>query len=460
MKSKNSLSPSGFESPLPRRGKGGGSQKINVVTLGCSKNLVDSEVLLSQLSMDGFEVVHDSNDTDSDIVVINTCGFINDAKEESVNTIMDFVAAKGRGDIDKLYVMGCLSERYKLDLEKEVPEVDRFFGKFDMKAIVSELKATYRPEFIYERRITTPSHFAYLKISEGCNRVCAFCAIPGMTGKHRSKSIEDLVKETKYLAKNGVKEILLIAQDLSYYGIDLYGKGMLAELIQKIAEVDGIEWIRLHYLYPTKFPMDILPLFKTVAKLCKYIDIPLQHSSNNVLKHMLRHVTTEETEALLMKIKEEVPGIALRTTMLIGHPGETDQDFEQLKNFVQKHRFDRLGAFTYSHEEGTYGYKKYSDDIPEEVKQARQEELMAIQQIISSQLNSEKVGQTLNVIVDREDDEFYVGRTEFDSPEVDGEVLISKEVQLQKGQIVRVKITGSAEFDLYGQVEAAYIPVR
>jgi ribosomal protein S12 methylthiotransferase len=434
-------------------------QKINVVTLGCSKNLVDSEVLLNQLSMDGFEVVHDSNDA-SDIVVINTCGFIGDAKEESVNTILSFVDAKSRGEIDKLYVMGCLSERYKTDLEKEVPEVDRFFGKFDMRAIVSELKATYRPEFIYERKITTPSHFAYLKISEGCNRVCAFCAIPGMTGKHKSKSMEDLVKEAKYLAKNGVKEILLIAQDLSYYGIDLYGKGMLAELIQKVSEVDGIEWIRLHYLYPTKFPMDILPLFKSVPKLCKYIDIPLQHSSNNVLKQMLRHVTTEETEALLEKIKAEVPGIAIRTTMLVGHPGETEEDFEQLLSFVNKHRFDRLGAFTYSHEEGTYGYQKYKDIIPEEVKNARQEKLMNVQQIISAQLNAAKVGQTLKAIIDREDDEFYVGRTEFDSPEVDGEVLIGKEVQLKKGLFVQVEITGAEEFDLYGKVVPGFTLVK
>ncbi len=438
--------------PPLAEGAGGGSKKINVVTLGCSKNLVDSEVLLNQLAMDGFDVVHDSNDTDSDIVVINTCGFIHDAKEESVNTIMQFVDAKGRGEIEKLYVMGCLSERYKLDLEKEVPEVDRFFGKFDLKAVVSELKATYRPEFIYERKITTPSHFAYLKISEGCNRVCAFCAIPGMTGKHKSKSMEDLVKEAKYLAKKGVREILLIAQDLSYYGIDLYGKGMLAELIQKIAEIDGIVWIRLHYLYPTKFPMDILPLFKSIPKLCKYIDIPLQHSSNNVLKQMLRHVTTEETEALLQKIKEAVPGIAIRTTMLVGHPGETEEDFEQLKSFIQKHQFDRLGAFTYSHEEGTYGGQKYNDDIPEEVKQARQEELMGIQQIISLQLNTAKIGQTLQVIIDREDDEFYVGRTEFDSPEVDGEVLINKEVKLTRGQFYTVEISGSEEFDLYGKV--------
>lgn len=458
--SKNKPLLTGSLPPLVEGAGGGLKQKINVVTLGCSKNLVDSEVLLNQLSMDGFEVVHDSNETDSDIVVINTCGFIHDAKEESVNTIMQFVAAKGRGDIEKLYVMGCLSERYKLDLEKEVPEVDRFFGKFDMKAVVSELKATYRPEYIYERKITTPSHFAYLKISEGCNRVCAFCAIPGMTGKHNSKSMDDLVKEAKYLAKNGVREILLIAQDLSYYGIDLYGKGMLAELIQKIAEVDGIEWIRLHYLYPTKFPMDILPLFKSVSKLCHYIDIPLQHSSNNVLKHMLRHVTTEETEALLQKIKEEVPGIAIRTTMLIGHPGETEEDFEQLKSFIQKHKFDRLGAFTYSHEEGTYGYKKYEDSIPEDVKQARQEELMGIQQIISSQLNAEKVGKTLKVIIDREDEEFFVGRTEFDSPEVDGEVLVSKEIPLKKGQFYQIEITGSDEFDLYGKVLSEYSLAR
>lgn len=449
--SKNIYSNVGSETPSTGGGRGR-LQKINVVTLGCSKNLVDSEVLLNQLSMDGFEVVHDSDQTDSDVVVINTCGFINDAKEESVNTIMQFVGAKGRGDIEKLYVMGCLSERYKSDLEKEVPEVDKFFGKFDLKALVTELKATYRPEFIYERKITTPSHFAYLKISEGCNRVCAFCAIPGMTGSHRSKTMEDLLKEAKYLAKNGVREILLIAQDLSYYGIDLYGKGMLGELIQKIAEVEGIEWIRLHYLYPTKFPMDILPLFKTVDKLCHYIDIPLQHSSNNVLKRMLRHVTTEETEALLQKIKEEVPGITIRTTMLVGHPGETQEDFEQLKSFISKHQFDRLGAFTYSHEEGTYGYKKYQDDVPEEVKQARADEIMGLQQGISAQLNAEKVGKTLKVIIDREDEEFFVGRTEFDSPEVDGEVLIGKEVALKKGQFYQVEITGSEEFDLYGKV--------
>lgn len=426
-------------------------QKINVVTLGCSKNLVDSEVLLNQLSMDDFEVVHDSND-ESDVVVVNTCGFIGDAKEESVNTILQFVQAKSRGDIDKLYVMGCLSERYKTDLKNEIPEVDRYFGKFDMRAIVTELKATYRPEFIYERKITTPSHFAYLKISEGCNRVCAFCAIPGMTGKHRSKSIDDLVRETKYLAKNGVKEILLIAQDLSYYGIDLYGKSMLAELIRKVSEIDGIEWIRLHYLYPSKFPMDILPLFQSVPKLCRYIDIPLQHSSNNVLKHMLRHVTTEETEELLRKIRTEVPGIAIRTTMLIGHPGESEEDFGHLKDFIIRQRFDRLGAFSYSHEEGTYGFKKYEDTIPDETKQARVDELMAIQQGISAQLMAEKVGRVIRVVIDREEGEFFVGRSEYDSPEVDGEVLVQKDLKLEKGQFYEVEITSSDEFDLYGKV--------
>jgi ribosomal protein S12 methylthiotransferase len=430
-------------------------KKINVVTLGCSKNLVDSEVLLNQLDRNGFEVVHDSNDRDSDIVVVNTCGFINDAKEESVNTILQYVDAKSRGEIDKLYVMGCLSERYKADLESEIPEVDKYFGKFDLKALVSELKATFHPEFIYERKITTPTHFAYLKIAEGCNRVCAFCAIPRMTGTYRSRSIDDLVRETKYLAKNGVKEILLIAQDLSYYGIDLYGKGMLAELIQKIAEVNGIEWIRLHYLYPTKFPMDILPLFKSVPKLCKYIDIPLQHSSNRVLKQMLRHVTTEETEALIGKIKDEVPGVAIRTTMLVGHPGETVEDFEHLKNFVVRHRFDRLGVFTYSHEEGTYSYRKYSDEVPQVVKQERADELMSVQARISAELNGLKIGKTMNVLIDREEDEFYVGRTEFDSPEVDGEVLISKNVKLVKGQFYPVEITGAEEFDLFGKANNA-----
>lgn len=356
--------------------------------------------------------------------------------------------------------MGCLSERYQADLRQEIPEVDRYFGKFDLKAIVTELKATYRPEFIYERKITTPSHFAYLKISEGCNRVCAFCAIPGMTGKHRSKSLEDLEKEAKYLAKRGVKELLLIAQDLSYYGIDLYGKGMLADLIQRIAAIDGIEWIRLHYLYPTKFPMDILPLFQSVSKLCKYIDIPLQHSSNNVLKRMLRQVTTEETEALLEKIREAVPGIAIRTTMLVGHPGETEEDYEQLKGFVRKHRFDRLGAFTYSHEEGTYGYKTYEDEVPEDVKQERANELMRIQERISGELNAAKVGKTLRVIIDREDAEFYVGRTEFDSPEVDGEVFITKDAALQKGQFCLVEITGAEEFDLYGKIVSEFVPIR
>lgn len=427
-------------------------KKVNVVTLGCSKNLVDSEVLLSQLEQDGFQVVHDSNDTDSDIVVINTCGFIHDAKEESVNTILQFVDAKSEGMIEKLYVMGCLSERYKEDLEKEVPEVDKYFGKFDLKALVTELKATYRPEYIYQRKITTPSHFAYLKISEGCNRSCAFCAIPMMTGKHRSRSLEELEKEALYLSKKGVREILLIAQDLSFYGIDLYGKSMLSELIERIAKIDGIRWIRLHYLYPTKFPYDILPLFSKIDKLCKYIDIPLQHSANNVLKHMLRHVTTEETEALLTRIREEVPEVAIRTTMLVGHPGETEEDFQQLIQFVQQQRFDRLGVFPYSHEEGTYGANKYEDSIPEETKQARADEIMEIQQQISSELNAARIGKTLTVIIDREEDDFYVGRTEYDSPEVDGEVLIEKIETLKIGEFYSVEITDTNEYDLFGMV--------
>ena len=427
-------------------------QKVNVVTMGCSKNLVDSEVLLSQLLRDGFEVVHDSNDLDCDIVVINTCGFIHDAKEESINTILQFVEAKERGEIEKLYVMGCLSQRYKSDLEMEIPEVDKFFGKFDLRALVNELNATYQPEFIYERKITTPSHFAYLKISEGCNRHCAFCAIPGMTGSHVSKPMEELIKEAKYLAKNGVKELLLIAQDLSYYGIDLYGKGMLAELIKQIADIEGVEWIRLHYLYPTKFPLDILPLFSSIPKLCKYIDIPLQHSSDNVLKFMRRNVTQNETEVLLQQIRDAVPGIAIRTTMLIGHPGESSDDFDQLKDFILRHRFDRLGAFAYSPEEGTYGYKKYQDTISEEIKNSRVEELMAIQQIISAELNAAKVGQILRVLIDREDEDFFVGRTEFDSPEVDGEVLIGKDVAIKIGEFYKVLITNADDFDLYGHL--------
>jgi len=427
-----------------------GKKRVNVVTMGCSKNLVDSEVLLNQLEKGKFEVLHDSNETGFDAVFVNTCGFIHDAKQESIDMILDYAEAKKRGDIGKLFVMGCLSERYQKDLEKEIPEVDRYFGKFDLKAMVDELKVTYHPEYIYERKITTPTHFAYLKISEGCNRSCSFCAIPKMTGRHKSKSIEDLVKESRYLAKRGVKEILLIAQDLSYYGIDIYGKNRLAELMNQISEIEGIEWIRLHYLYPTKFPFEILPVMRENPKVCKYLDMPLQHIANPVLKNMMRHVTREETEALIRRIKEEVPGVILRTTMLVGFPGETENDFEELKQFVLATKFEKLGVFPYSHEEGTYAAKKFEDNIPEEIKQSRADEIMEIQQQVSAELNSQKAGKTYKVIIDRKEDEFYVGRTEFDSPEVDGEVLISSESDLKKGDFVNVLITGAEDYDLYG----------
>jgi ribosomal protein S12 methylthiotransferase len=391
-------------------------KRVNVVTMGCSKNLVDSEVLLNQLEKGKFEVLHDSNESNFDAVFVNTCGFIHDAKQESIDMILDYAEAKKRGEIDKLYVMGCLSERYHNELEAELPEVDKYFGKFDMKAMVEELKVTYAPEYIYERKITTPSHFAYLKISEGCNRSCSFCAIPKMTGRHKSRTIESLVKETRYLAKKGVKELLLIAQDLSYYGIDLYGKNQLAELINEVSKVEGIEWIRLHYLYPTKFPMEILPVMRENPKVCKYLDMPLQHISNRVLKNMLRHVTREETEALIAKIKEEVPGVVIRTTMLVGFPGETEEDFDELKEFVQEQKFGRLGVFPYSDEDGTYAAKKFDDNLPEEVKQARADEIMEVQQYISAELNQQKIGKEFDVIIDREESDYYVGRTEFDSP--------------------------------------------
>jgi ribosomal protein S12 methylthiotransferase len=420
--------------------------------MGCSKNLVDSEVLLNQLERGKFDVMHDSNETGFDAVFVNTCGFIHDAKQESIDMILDYAEAKKRGEIDKLYVMGCLSERYQNDLEKELPEVDRYFGKFDMKAMVDELKVTFQPEYIYERKITTPSHFAYLKVSEGCNRSCSFCAIPMMTGRHKSRTIESLVMEARYLAKKGVKEILLIAQELSYYGIDIYGKSRLTDLINMISKIDGIEWIRLHYLYPTKFPYEILPVMRENPKLCKYVDMPLQHIANPVLKNMMRHVTREETEALIKRIKEEVPGVVLRTTMLVGFPGETKADFEELKEFIEENKFGRLGVFPFSNEDGTYANKHFKDDVPEDEKQERANEIMEIQQQISAQLNREKIGKTFKVLIDKKEGGFYVGRTEFDSPEVDGEVLITSSNELKNGDFVNVKITGSEDYDLYGEV--------
>ena len=426
-------------------------KRVNVVTMGCSKNLVDSEVLLSQLERGKFEVVHDSNETGFDAVFINTCGFIHDAKQESIDMILDYTEAKKRGEIDKLFVMGCLSERYQKELETELTEVDKFFGKFDLKAMVDELKITYYPEYIYERKITTPSHFAYLKISEGCNRSCAFCAIPKMTGRHKSRTIESLIKEVRYLAKKGVKELLVIAQDLSYYGIDIYGKSQLGELINQISEVEGIEWIRLHYLYPTKFPMEILPIMRDNPKVCNYLDLPLQHISNPVLQRMMRHVTKEEIETLIYKIKEEVPGVVLRTTMLVGFPGETDADITELKQFIQDMKFERLGVFPYSHEDGTYAANTFDDNLEDEIKQERANEIMEIQQQISANLNQQKIGKTYKVIIDKKEGNFFVGRTEFDSPEVDGEVLITSEKELQKGDFVTIKITGAEDYDLYGE---------
>lgn len=418
--------------------------------MGCSKNLVDSEVLLNQLERGKWEVVHDANGGGFDAVVINTCGFIHDAKQESIDMILDYAEAKTRGDIGKLYVMGCLSERYQKDLETEIPEVDRYFGKFDLKAMASELKVAYHPEYIYERKLTTPSHFAYLKISEGCNRSCGFCAIPMMTGRHKSRTMEDLVKETRYLAKNGVKELLIIAQDLSYYGIDIYGKTHLAGLVNAVSEVEGIEWIRLHYLYPSKFPYDILSVMRENPKVCRYLDMPLQHIADPVLKRMLRHVTRAETEELIRRVKYEVPGVAIRTTMLVGYPGETDDDFNELKTFIEDTRFDRLGVFPYSHEEGTYAAQKYEDDVPEEVKKARADEIMEIQQQISLELNEDKIGLKFQVIVDRKEDGNYVGRTRFDSPEVDGEVIFTSPKELKSGEFVKVKITGAEDYDLLG----------
>ncbi|KAF0236254.1 MAG: SSU ribosomal protein S12P [Prolixibacteraceae bacterium] len=427
-------------------------KRVNVVTMGCSKNLVDSEVLLNQLERGKFEVVHDSGETGFDAVFINTCGFIHDAKQESIDMILDYAEAKKRGDIGKLYVMGCLSERYQKDLETEIPEVDRYFGKFDMKAMVDELKVTFHPEYIYERKITTPSHFAYLKISEGCNRSCSFCAIPMMTGRHKSRTIESLLAETRYLAKKGVKEILLIAQELSYYGIDIYGKSRLAELVTEISKIDEIEWIRLHYLYPAKFPFDILPVMRENPKVCKYLDMPLQHIANPVLKNMMRHVTREETEALIKRIKEEVPGVAIRTTMLVGFPGETEADFEELKAFIEDVRFDRLGVFPFSNEEETYAYNHFKDNLSDEEKQERADEIMEIQQQISAELNQQKIEKIFKVIIDRQEGEFYVGRTEFDSPEVDGEVLVTSEKELKRGVFANVKITGAEDYDLFGVV--------
>lgn len=427
--------------------------EVDIITLGCSKNLVDSEHLMMQLKSCGYTVKHDPRRVEGEIVVVNTCGFIGDAKEESVNAILELVEEKKQGRIGKLYVMGCLSERYRADLEKELPEVDGYYGKFSWQNLLADLGKAFNNDLASQRVITTPKHYAYVKISEGCNRHCSYCAIPLMTGAHQSQTMEDLVEEVSSLAAKGVKEIQLIAQDLTYYGRDIYGESKLAELVRRIAAIDGIEWIRLHYAYPYQFPKDILDVMREEPKVCAYLDMALQHISTHMLTQMRRHITSEETYALLQEIREKVPGIHLRTTLMVGHPGETEQDFEELKAFVRKARFERMGAFAYSHEEGTYAYKYYEDEIPQYIKMQRLDEIMRIQEGIAADINDEKVGKTMRVIIDRKEAEYYVGRTEFDSPEVDNEVLIPrKNGALKLGEFYQVKITEADTFDLYGEV--------
>lgn len=424
--------------------------KVDIITLGCSKNLVDSERLMRQFVANGYRVAHDSDQPDGEIVVINTCGFIGDAKEESINMILSFADARKRNKIRKLLVMGCLSERYANELKTEIPEVDKFYGKFNWNEVITDLGKSYQQELSSERILSTPPHYAYLKISEGCNRTCSYCAIPVITGKHQSRSMDDIVEETRLLVKQGVKEFQLIAQDLTYYGLDKYGKQSLPELVKRISDVPGVAWLRLHYAYPANFPYELLAVMRERENVCNYLDIALQHISDNMLRLMRRNITKEQTLDLLTRIRAEVPGIHLRTTMLVGHPGETEEDFGELLDFVQEARFERLGAFPYSEEEYTYSGKRYKDDIPSEVKHARLDELMAIQERIAVQHSKSKIGQTLDVIVDREEDDFYVGRTSFDSPEVDPEVLIFKNKILTVGDIYPVKIVDSQSFDLIG----------
>nr|AOE06928.1 ribosomal protein S12 methylthiotransferase [uncultured bacterium] len=425
------------------------TNKINVVTLGCSKNVYDSEVLMGQLKANGKAVAHQE---DGNIVVINTCGFIDNAKEESVNIILDFVQKKEAGEVDKVFVTGCLSERYKPDLIKEIPDVDQYFGTTELPQLLKALGANYKHELIGERLTTTPKNYAYLKIAEGCDRPCSFCAIPLMRGKHRSTPIEDLVTEAKKLAANGVKELILIAQDLTYYGLDLYKKRSLAELLRALVKVEGIQWIRLHYAFPTGFPMEVLDVMKEQPKICNYLDIPLQHISNKILKSMRRGTTQEKTTKLLQAFRNAVPQMAIRTTLIVGYPGETEADFQILKKWVEAMRFERLGCFTYSHEENTHAYKLV-DDVPAEVKQARANEIMALQSQISWELNQAKIGQTMAVVIDRKEGQYFIGRSEFDSPDVDNEVLIdASKVYLKIGEYTTVRITDAADFDLYAKV--------
>jgi ribosomal protein S12 methylthiotransferase len=424
---------------------------VNIITLGCSKNLVDSEMLMSQLKANDFDVTHESK-RNAPVIIVNTCGFIENAKQESIDTILHYVDEKEAGRIDKLYVTGCLSHRYKDELKVEIPQVDAYFGTLELPAVLKTLGADYKHELLGERLTTTPSHYAFLKIAEGCNRPCSFCAIPLMRGKHASKSIEALVHEAKHLVKNGTKEIMLIAQDLTYYGLDNYGERKLADLLRHLSDVDGLEWIRLHYAYPSQFPMDVLNVMAERSNICNYLDIPLQHITDNMLKIMRRGITERRTRELIETIRERVPGIALRTTMLVGHPGETEQEFEKLSRFVEEARFDRLGVFTYSHEENTHAFSM-EDSLPEHEKEQRASTIMDIQQEISSEINQLKIGQQFKTIIDRVEGEYYVGRSEHDSPEVDNEVLIKTDSNYARiGDFVQVQITDAVDYDLYGNV--------
>ncbi len=425
---------------------------IDIITLGCSKNLVDSERLMRQLELSGYKVTHDSDDPRGEIAVVNTCGFIGDAKEESINMILELGERKRKGLLKKLYVMGCLSERYLADLESELPEVDHFYGKFNWTELLAELGKQYHPECADERHLTTPSHYAYLKISEGCDRCCSYCAIPIITGRHRSRPMEDILQEVRSLVEQGVKEFQVIAQELTYYGVDLYHERRIAQLVEAIAEVPGVEWVRLHYAYPTDFPMELLRVMREHNNICRYLDIALQHCADNVLSAMHRHVNSQQTYELIEKLRAEVPGIHIRTTLMVGHPGETEEDFKQLIDFVKWARFERMGAFAYSEEEGTYSALHYQDDIPQEVKDARLSKLMRVQQAISADVQESKVGQTMRVIIDRQEGDYFVGRTEFDSPEVDPEVLIHADegLALPTGSFQWVRIDSADDFDLYG----------
>lgn len=426
--------------------------KVDIITLGCSKNLVDSEQLMRQFVANGYTVEHDPHKINGEIVVVNTCGFIGDAQEESINMILELGEQKQKGRIGKLFVMGCLSERFLKDLEKELPEVDRFYGKFNWKELISDLGKSYHQELATDRVLTTPRHYAYVKIGEGCNRTCSYCSIPIITGAYQSRPMDEIVDEVRGLVAQGVKEFRMIAQDLTFYGLDRYKRMALPELVERVSDIPGVEWIRLHYGYPSHFPYDLLPVMRERDNVCKYMDIALQHISDPMLKMMRRNITKAETYELLERMRREVPGIHLRTTLMVGHPGETEQDFEELIRFVKDIRFERMGAFAYSHEEGTYAYQHYKDEIPQEVKQDRLDYLMRVQEGISADVNASKVGQTFRVIVDREEEDFYVGRTQYDSPEVDPEILISKDTPLSPGSFYQVKVIDAQAFDLYGKV--------